>query len=306
MISEHEFISNIISRYTKNTNDDVYYDGKLLYKIDGFQLSYSFNFMTFYDLGWKAVISSVSDVISRGGIPKTFLVSIGIPKDKISKLEELVQGVSDAIDYYTGIYAGGDLNSSDGSGWIDVSIIGEAICYKPPKINEDGLLLITSPIGYTSLIFLSYLKSWSIKLPEKAKGKIRHPIVNKQLPEFIKNYCDEIYYSTDVSDGLLISLYNIMERSGKGIRIYNFPIADEVMEVSKEYSISLMDLIKYGGEEFETIFIVKKSQADKIIDELKNLGYNPIIFGEIINEKKIVYKDRKVEKSGWDNFLGWF
>ncbi|BFH73322.1 thiamine-phosphate kinase [Sulfurisphaera javensis] len=305
-MSEHEIIRNIISKYSY-VNDDVYVDeNKNMYKIDGFQLGYTFNFMDFYDIGWKSVVASISDILSRGGIPTFVLSSIGIRKEDVQKIEDIIKGIKDASDYYNASYIGGDLNSSK-NGWIDVTVIGKAICYKKAEnVKEGDRLIISNPIGYTSLVFLSYLNNWKISISNIEKNKIRHPIVNKRLSELFATYCDSIHYSTDISDGLVISLYNVIERSKKGIKMYSFPFPPYILGKIRKYELKEEDLLKYSGEEYETILVVDRTQAESILDFMNYLGFSPQIIGEIISNPTLEYNNQFIKKTGWDNFTGWF
>lgn len=292
--------------------DDVYTEKNLIYKIDGFQLSYTFPFMDLYDLGWKAVISTVSDIISKGGIPSLFFSSIGIPKSKLDKLESLIEGIADAIKYYNGKYVGGDLNSSDGSGWIDIMGIGLSTCNSNKDINDGDVVIISNSIGYTSLVFLSYVRSWNIHLPNKVINKIRHPIVNKGIVKTIEKYCTNISYSTDVSDGLIISLYNIVKRKNVTVELKQIPIDPEVKEMTDSLGVEIKDILKYSGEEFETLLVVRKSVVEEVMREMRKYGLNPIVIGEVIKNENsegrnnVLYKGEVIENTGWDNFLGWF
>ena len=314
MFSEHEFINNIISKYVvfNSIRDDVYTEKGLIYKIDGFQLSYTFSFMDLYDLGWKAVISTVSDIISKGGIPSLFFSSIGIPKSKLDKLENLIEGIADAIKYYHGKYVGGDLNSSDGSGWIDIMGIGLSTCNSNKDIDDGDVVIISNSIGYTSLVFLSYVRSWNIYLPKKVINKIRHPIVNKGIVKVIEKYCTNISYSTDVSDGLIVSLYNIVKRKNVTVELKQIPIDPEVKEMTDSLGVEIKDILKYSGEEFETLLVVRKSVVEEVMREMRKYGLNPIVIGEVIKNENsegknnVLYKGEVIENTGWDNFLGWF
>ena len=300
-------IKNIISKYSY-VNDDVYVDKEgFMYKIDGFQLGYTFDFMDYYDLGWKAVTAAVSDVFSRGGEPKVALASIGIEKEKIDKIEEIVKGIKDACDYYQISFVGGDLNSSSSSGWIDISVVGKVLCNtKAENVREGDSVIITNPIGYTSLVFISYLNSWKIKLNYIEKNKIKHPIVNKRITSIFKKYCEHIHYSTDISDGLIVSLYNIIERSKKGIKLIRIPVSNYINDKIVEYHIKIDDILKFSGEEFEALLVVDRNYTDEILDFMKYLGFSPIYIGEVTNTNSLEFNDRIIKKTGWDNFTGWF
>lgn len=306
-MTEHQIIKNIISKYSY-VDDDVYVDKEgLMYKIDGFQLGYIFDFMDYYDIGWKAVTAAVSDIYSRGGVPKNVLASIGLERNNVNLIEELIKGVRDASDYYDSSFIGGDLNSSSGSGWIDISVVGKSVCYKEAKnVTEGDNVIITNPIGYTSLVFLSYVNNWKIELSHIEKNKMKHPVVNKRLPLFFEAYCKSIHYSTDISDGLIISLYNVIERSKKGIKLYKIPFSEQVNYKLNKYQIKIDEMLKYSGEEFETLIIFDKKHAEEIIDFMKYLGFSPILIGEINNTQKLEFDSTEIKKTGWDNFTGWF
>ncbi|BAK54224.1 thiamine-phosphate kinase [Sulfurisphaera tokodaii] len=306
-MSEHEIIKNIIGKYSY-VEDDVYVDkDNNMYKIDGFKLDYTFNFMDFYDIGWKAVTAVMSDIFSKGGVPKFILSSLGIDKKYVSQIEDIVRGIKDASDYYGSQYIGGDLNSASTTGWIDIAGVGKAICYKDVKnIQENDIVIISNFIGYTSIVFLSYINNWKIKLTETEINKVRHPIINRRIKDLFENYCSSINYSTDISDGLIVSLYNIIERSKKGIELLDLPFSKNVIEKTYEYGIKIDDLLKYGGEEFETLIVVKHDNASEIIDYMEYLGFSPNIIGRVTSRAVLEYKKSIIKKTGWDNFTGWF
>ncbi|AOL16118.1 thiamine-monophosphate kinase [Sulfolobus sp. A20] len=308
-LGEHTFIRKYLINYTDlNKLDDVYIDGDVGYKLDGFRISYAFNFMSSYDLGWKSIIAATSDMISKAVKPTNYLVSIGLDKNyEINQAEDIIRGISDAIHYYEGRYVGGDLNDSTCDGWIDVFVEGKVMCNIKNEIGEGDYVLLSDYIGYTTNIFLSYLNNFKIPILPKSIIKVKHPIVNKALLYFFKKYCNYIKYSTDISDGLIISLYNIVENFNFGIKINDIPIDDSVMNVLRNHNISESDIIKYSGEEFIPILILDKySPLELILNDLKLLGYNPTIMGRIIIGDKLIYRDSNLKITGWDNFLGWY
>ncbi|WP_338599946.1 thiamine-monophosphate kinase [Sulfolobus tengchongensis] len=311
-IGEHEFIKKIIRNYVDiNLLDDVFISENKGYKIDGFKLSYAFPFMTYYDIGWKAVTASTSDIIAKGIKPNFYLVSLGLnPNIEVDKAKELLNGISDAIHYYGGRYVGGDLNDSDFNGWVDIFIEGDLVCDTSDKILQEGdLVLIGDYIGYTTNVFISYLNNFRIPISSKALIKVKHPIVNKALLLFMKKYCKFIKYSTDISDGLIVSLYNIIYNFNLGIQITSLPLDLNVVKILKSYSnLTEYDILKYSGEEFLPILILDKgSPVEEMINDLQYLAYNPLIIGRITNNHNILsYKNQIIKNTGWDNFTGWY
>ncbi|MEM3911081.1 MAG: AIR synthase related protein [Saccharolobus sp.] len=309
-IGEHEFVRRFIVKYLDITKlEDVYISGNKGYKVDGFKLSYTFPFISYYDIGWKAITAVVSDLITKGVRPNIFLVSLGLNVNlEVEKSEELFKGLSDAIHYYKGKYVGGDLNDSDSNGWIDIFAEGDVVCNINGEIKTGDLVLATDKIGYTTNVFISYLNQFIIPILHKSLIKTKHPVVNRSLLYFIRRYCPYVKYSTDISDGLIVSLYNIISNIRLGIEISEFPIDENIFILLKKYlKMNKLDILKYSGEEFVSLFVVDRSSPlDSILSDLKYLGFNPIVFGKIIDNKAIVYKNQEIKITGWDNFLGWY
>lgn len=70
--------------------------------------------MGFYNFGWKAVISNLSDVACKGAKPLGILFSFSIPnKINLDNFEKMVKGICDACKENDVIYLGGDTSSSN-------------------------------------------------------------------------------------------------------------------------------------------------------------------------------------------------
>jgi thiamine-monophosphate kinase len=309
-IGEHEFIRRSLSKYLgHDIFYDVYTEDGFTYKIDGFQLSYFFSFMDYYDIGWKAVTATVSDIITSGSKPRIILSSIGVNSEMEDKqLEDLFYGIIDATEYYEAKYVGGDLNNSEKNGWIDISGIGTKLCDIKSNPEEGDIVIISDEIGFTSEVFISYLNNFNIPIHEISKLRVKHPIVNKNILNFYKEFCNYIVSSTDISDGLLISLQNLSDRLNYSILIEEFNINPSVYENLRRYGYGVNDILKYSGEEFSSLFVVKQEKAKEMIEWLYHYNFSPKILGKLGKEREneIKYKGNKLAISGWDNFKGWY
>ncbi len=279
-------------------DDDIYYDNKLnlLLKVDGFRLDYNAGEADLYDMGWKAVTSTISDLISRGGRPLELLVSFGIPKETdYSTFSDLIEGIRDAASYYNVRVVGGDTNEGN---WIDVFGVAEPVCYRPPrKVDSKAVLIISEPLGYTETVFNTNKNKNTI-----FGQKLVHPIVRLDLLEFFSDFCEKIFYSTDVSDGLFITLYNISRRLKSRVVLENLPIANDVPVKQDEVPLEFM---YRGGEDYVTLFVVNSSSADDAISLLEDLGFEPIKFGYVVPGQGVEYRGLEVRPKGWDSFRGW-
>ncbi len=312
-IGEHEYIERIVKKYLDIDNlDDVFWSDGNVFKIDGFSLSFKSKEISLYDIGWKGSISTFSDLIASGSLPIFVMSSIGINSQaEESSLEEILKGLSDCVRYYGAKYVGGDLNSSS-IGWLDVVGVGKKeVTFSFSPRNGD-VLILTNPIGYTSLYFLSKIVS-NIELPKnimtKILEKIRHPVINKSLIK-VQSYASEnLVYSTDISDGLLISLDKLRKRLNMGIELTKFGIANNIIEFiesNRDLGFTLDQLLKYSGEEYETVLVIHKEAEDEVLQHMKKLGFNPVVIGHLSEKNDIIFNNNRVKIAGWDNFKGWF
>ncbi|NON62922.1 AIR synthase related protein [Acidianus sp. RZ1] len=311
-LGEHEFIRSVLFKYVdaKELTDVYSYQGKS-YKIDGFQLSYTYPFMSLFDLGWKAVTSTASDLITTGSIPRLLLVSIGIsPEYSVNDLELIIKGIRSASTYYGFKYVGGDLNSSSANGWIDVVGIGDNICEQHSGVSNKDKVIITGEVGFTSKIFMKYYFKLDIKPDYISLLKVKHPIVNRNLIDFQKTFCKDIVGASDLSDGILITLDQITQRLKIGIKLNLIPIRQTIIKELSQYGFNELDILKFSGEEYESIFIVKEQKLSLMLAWLHKRGIKAKVIGEVDTNKatqgSVVYNGEKIKIEGWDNFKGWF
>ncbi|BBG24493.1 thiamine-phosphate kinase [Sulfuracidifex tepidarius] len=312
-IGEHRYIEENVKKYLDIDNmDDVFFNDGSTFKVDGFSLSYKSEDMSFYDIGWKAAIATFSDLISAGSSPSFVMSSIGINHEMDDTvLEEILRGLSDCVSYYSARYVGGDLNNSPAGGWIDVVGIGKRRAYPTFEPKKGDLLVLTNPLGYTSLYFLSKF-ILKLELPQylflKALAKIRHPLVNKLILNVLSSLSGDLVYSTDVSDGLLISIDKISKRLNMGIEMSSFGIEENILNYLKAITpkIDLIDILRYSGEEFETIVVIHEEAKDRAIDLMRSFGLDPLVIGKLSESNDVTFNGNKVKITGWDNFRGWF
>ncbi|BCU67273.1 thiamine-monophosphate kinase [Sulfolobales archaeon HS-7] len=306
-IGEKQVIEKVLSQLSLK-HDDVYFDGNMLFKIDGFSLEYKFPFMTYYDIGWKAVTAAVSDIFSRGGSPRYLLGSFGINQGTVEDVLKLVEGINDASKFYGSKYVGGDINGSSGDGWVDIAVVGENICYKElSEIRPGDMIIISNEIGYTTEVFLSFFRN----IPDFTFSKlsslyVKHPVFPKEINKVFANYCEKISSSTDISDGLLISLANVLLANGLGANIINLPYNRRVLTLSHEIGITEDEILKFSGEEFQALLFINPYHANNIIEYMRFLGMNPVVIGSVMASPVIIYGNREIEIHGWDNFKGFY
>lgn len=95
---------------------------------------------SWYDLGWKAMASNVSDIAGMGASPRFALVVLGAHGDKeVEDVLEMCRGMADVAGRFGAGVVGGDTVSSPLT-MISVTLLGEAAGSR----RSDGTLPILS------------------------------------------------------------------------------------------------------------------------------------------------------------------
>ncbi len=316
-IGEDSLIKRIL-KYVDDSKPSKYDDAQLvnnsmyLLKIDGFS---AYNSMlpwnTYYDLGWKSVVMVVSDLIAKGGKPMSMVASIGVPPDyDVSIVEEIVKGISDATHVHKAKFIGGDVNASLSDVWIDVAGIGKLYTRFPiPRRNlvpRGCYVVATGVYGLTGAAFLIHYKKlkWRelIGRYENIFKATKNPRINIDTRlSLLKELEGYVIASMDVSDGLAYTLHTLASLNNIAIRITSIPIPEEVIEFSREFHVNAIDLALYGGEEYETVFIVSnkldRNELETILED-----HEASIIGEVAEGEGVYFNDKRVEYKGWDHF----
>lgn len=293
-IGEKELINYILSKSKDIIPDDTaitrFDNTNLISTCDMLIESKHFpNEMSYFQMGFKAVTVNVSDLAAMGASPLGFLLSIALPKDfEVNHFKEIINGVTDACDYYKIPLIGGDTNEAS-----EIIISGTALglCDKPLMKNtaEFGdLICLTGDIGLAALGF-------NIKGDNIYTKKSLEPLARLKEGIAIKNACATS--ATDITDGLASELYE-MKPDSLGFMIYEdkLDISDEFKEISSKLDLNYLDLILHVGEDFELMFTIGKendldidfkvigevNSSDKIeitlidgeVMEIENRGYN--------------------------------
>jgi len=266
--------------------------------------------MGFYNFGWKAVISNLSDIACKGAKPLGILFSFSLPKSlDLKDFEEMIKGICDACKEEDVIYLGGDTSSSN-----ELSIAGFAFGIAKRIIKRKGakigdLIGVTGKFGLNSIAYEilfkkaksdEYIKNLSLSNLFKPKGRIKEALM---ISPYL-NCC------MDISDGLAISLNQLCELNNVGARIFNIPIHEKVNEFCEINNLDPLELSLYkGGEEYEILFCFNESYLEDIKNLLTSLKCEFNVIGEITKNKEVIYNDGKrnfvIESKGWEHFKQW-
>jgi len=232
-----------------------------------------------FQIGWKAMARNISDIAAMGGLPRYALVSVAIDPEKSPRFaRELVRGMNAAASRFKVNIVGGDMSRSKKL-MIDISLAGEV--EKRNVVLRSGarpgdVILVTGAIG--------------------GSGKGRHlnfiPRVS-EAREIVKRF--KLNSMIDISDGLIMDLWRILDASKTGATLYQnaIPLSKDAGTFKKAVS---------EGEDFELLFTMSTNEAKRFFKTYLSKMKIPVtLIGEITEKKhgyKLVNAEGKVEKLG--------
>ena len=267
--------------------------------------------MTPFQAARKAVVMNISDLAAKGVKPIAFMPSLAIPSDYgVGDAEELIKGFEAGARMYGSYVVGGDTNEA-----CDVIVSGLALGVTDSKSimkRDNGVkpghkLAVTGEFGLTSAGFKHLLEG--TPLPEALSDIILDSIYlpNARVKEGLalaETGC--VTSCMDSSDGLSVSLYDLMRSSGYGFKLDRIPVHPTAEKFAVYNDLEPNDLALFGGEEYELVFTYSPRNRGKIARALEGVGCELITIGTVTKERSIVYEREglvtPIIKGGWDHF----
>ncbi len=267
----------------KNRNND------LLVNNDSLVENIHFNDLTICpkDLGWKAVVSNISDLLSSGS-KETIGITISLilpAKTEWFWVEELYKGINKALKKYGGIILGGDCSKGNQKA-ISITAFGiqGELELRRNACRPGEIILTTGIHGLSKLGFLIQSKmnfDNNVSLNERLISKsIKHFCRPKLYPNLIKNLLKtrsnkkiKKLGCTDSSDGLFQAIQDLAIASKcKAILNYEKIPKDKDWPKGDKWE----NYYFFGGEDYELVFSLPKKWAynlSKLDKNIYEIGY---------------------------------
>ena len=239
------------------------------------------------DIGWKAVATNYSDLISSGCI-EFIGINIGLvltPETEWKWVEELYKGFSEALNKFGGLILGGDCSRGENK-MISITALGfqsklklRRNACKPGEIllttgihglSKLGLLLRTNPKIQKDL-------NLNKKLIELSHNAFCRPTPNDRILK--KILCSNEFLitteigCTDSSDGFYKAIFDLSQESKcKVVVDYQKVPKNEHWPIGKKWD----QFYFFGGEDYELLFSLPRDWANKLIEmdnDIKEIGY---------------------------------
>lgn len=242
---------------------------------------FDLGYMPLKHLGYKAVVSNISDICAMNATPTQITVSIAVSnRFPLEALDELFDGIAMASKTYNVDVIGGDTTSSQKGLIISITAIGEAnledITYRNGA-NATDLLVVSGDIGaaYMGLQILEREKQVFQVNPNNQPDLEPYTyLIERQLkPEArtdLKILFEKLELKPtamiDISDGLSSEIMHLCKQSNVGCNLYEekIPVDPQLINVCEEFNLDITTIALSGGEDYELLFTIKIEDYDKI------------------------------------------
>lgn len=260
-----------------------------------------------FDLGYKVLAISLSDIAAMGAEPAWAMLSLSIPKVEDKWLTDFCQGFFQLLNQYSMSLIGG--NTAKGQRQFTTQVTGfvppnKALRRHGAKVGD--LIYVTGTLGDAGLALAVLEKK--IKIPKEYHADIFEkfyrpaPRVNEGIT--LRQFATS---AIDVSDGLAADLMHILQQSGVGatIKTHRLPLSKTLRTCIKPELAWKLALT--AGEDYELCFTIppQLQSSFELMFGSYDCGY--ICVGKIEAEKglRVIDPNNKpfnFGQGGYDHF----
>ncbi len=235
--------------------------------------------MTDWQIGWMAMAVTISDLSSMGADPRYLTLAIGL--DREDRLGDIVQGAQACCQKYNVRYVGGDLDAHTELTLVSTGI-GEVDDGKPVRrsgANPGDLIGVTGIHGRAIAGLQGDRKYWKdLCEPE--------PRVREGIAIRLAGATSMM----DISDGLAISIHDLMKSSGTGCEITGSAIPSLADYPPEE----ALKMALFGGGDFELLFTIPSGKEG-------NLPTSSAIIGGVTEKQEILIDGSLLQAEGYQH-----
>ncbi len=311
---------NLINKYfknlsnknigAKNLNDDVFFDKKknLVVSVDTYNEGVHFPNFKHPNLVIKKVLrSSISDLLSKGVMPKFYFLSGSGNKKTFTKknLNKISKSLYQEQKKYNLKLSGGDTTNSN-----KVSFTITTIGYSK-NIVERNRAKLNDDIYVTGYLGDSFLGLKIIKNKLKVNNKLKKYFVNQfycpNLPFKISKHIHKFANtSMDISDGLFSDMKKLIIKQNLSfdIDINKIPVSKNLKFYLKKYNKNKKQYL-FNGDDYQILFTSSIKNRSLIKSISKKMNHKITIIGKINNgyKKNSLKMDNKSQNI--TNFKGY-
>lgn len=259
----------------------------------------------------KAVVSCVSDFAAKGARPRLALASVTLAqRTPRAHVRQLASGLAGAASEFGMAFLGGDTNGGEGLS-ITVCALGEAPARVPRRsgARAGDVVMVTGPFGHAAAGLAIATSRRRLAATARFAAAARRALVRPVPPlEFCAGAARHFTASMDSSDGLAATLWEIASQGRVRVEVDAAPAGEGVRGFAARNGLDAMDLVLYGGEEYETVFACRASSRAALRRRAARLGVGLMEIGRVTRGRGVVLSDSgrrvRVRNAGWRHLSG--
>lgn len=269
-------------------------------------------------LGARCALANLSDLSAMAAQPRVALISLGIPKSyKVEVLESFYEGIALTLKEAGASVVGGNITSVRDQLFVDIHLIGEV--ERGKAILRTGAV-VGDRIGTTgfpghSAIGLRVLEAFNQNDPAFIEWEGRDELVASYLRPKLrlkeaKVLAPFVHAMTDISDGLLMDLQNLLSAKQFGAILWEdaLPQKQGVQGFLERLKEPAEKWLFAPSDDYELLFTVSSEdveQAEALV--LSECNTTIHWLGEVTANEGVCLKRRKgtleaLEVRGWTHF----
>lgn len=266
--------------------------------------------MSFADVGWRAVTTSISDLAAMGAEPRFLLVSVELgPTVGLDDVDAFADGVAAACDRYGVRVAGGNVAATSATS-VSTTAFGTAVASEdgtPALLRRDmarpGDLVAVSGAPGASAAGLAVIEAGRAAEPGAELLVMAHRRPPARVGLGRAAVTAGVECAVDISDGLVQDLGHLAGASGVGIEVEADALLLHPSAVTLLGAEHARELALTGGEDYELALTAPAATLGALTD-----GEAPLTtIGRVVAEHpgEVVVLDgdgRPLEqrRGGWD------
>jgi thiamine-monophosphate kinase len=234
--------------------------------------------MSPYQIGQKVVTANVSDIAAMGAEAIGIIVSMGLSRNMfLDDFDQLVEGILDACKKYGMALIGGDTNESP-----EFTLCGTCLGMVEKKYvlmkggaRPGDIVAVTGSLGIAAAGFeVLFNQKSNINIADLDHSLkdllLKHALEPEARLEegILLGKSGVVTSATDITDGLLSEIGEIVDASAKGIGIViqedQLPIPEEVITVADITGKDPLKMAIAYGEDFELLLTVDPTYFDDL------------------------------------------
>ena len=259
-------------------------------------------------VGWKSLVSALSDIFAMGASPSFYSLNLIVPKKIRSEdLEAFIDGLYKASLYYNVNLLGGDVSKGrtfivciQVGGYHPKSLLKRNVGCKKGDVVLTDQYLGKSLLGFEAVsagledkdAFSSFIKNFKYPSPD--------PLLGSWL-----SHWEEVTTLTDISDGLLKELTQMSNNHKAQIELSELPLRQNFIEACKALNLEPEKVFLKGGEDYCLLWTLRTEALNEFLKAYQiKFKKRPFILGRVrsvnnegVIKTPLVYENQKLLES---------